>query len=348
MDFSAIPELTVDYKTSYFIPPRQNVNREAHSPWLRATWECGRNGWSQPVRLDSAGGLADNGLKGKTMKKTAILAVTILLLAAASAPASVSFKLKGGVTYVLASEYNAGLRGAYDLMAETLGGAMGEYRPLHIGPEFGGEFIVPIGGGFSLGLGAGWLRATRESLIGYDWLTFSARQTLLPRVSAVPIVLNLHREWMLGDALHLDVFAGAGFTLASFSQEFRTTTNFFSYAETQTFSGRKSAFGGQGGVSLELDLGRRVALFVQAEGRLASLTNLQGDAAEQGDWFLGSWTGGKGTAFLWTYTLTDSGQAYPQLAVSLDAPSGAGISNVAKARIDLSGVSLSAGIKIRL
>ena len=267
---------------------------------------------------------------------------------APSASAAVSFKLKGGAAYILASEYNAGLLGARDYIAGVVGSPAGDYQPLHFGPEFGAEIIVPLGGGFSLGLGAGYLRAARESVFDYDSVLFTVAETISPRVTAVPIVLNIHRSWSLGAALKLDIFAGVGCTLATFRQDFRTTTNFFFFEETESFLAHKAAFGGQAGIALEFEVSRGVDLFVQAEGRLAALTDIRGDATSQGNWFLGSWTGGGSPAYLWAYTLTDAGKSYPQLAVSLGAPAGAGITEARKAGVDLSGASLAAGIRIRL
>ena len=284
------------------------------------------------------------------MKKPAAVILAAALAAAIVLPASaaVTIKLKGGAAYVFATEYNAGLRGAGDYLTAVVGSPAGDYRPLHLGAEFGAEIIVPLGGGFSLGLGAGYLRASSESIFAYDSLLFTVAETITPRITAVPIVLNFHYELSLGKALRLDLYAGAGCTLATFRQDFRTTADFFSFEETESFLAHKAAFGGQAGIALEFEIARGFDIFVQAEGRLAALTDIRGDATSQGNWFLGSWTGGASPAYLWAYTLTDSEKAYPQLAVSLGAPSGTGISAVGKARLDLSGASIAAGIRIRL
>ncbi len=272
--------------------------------------------------------------------------VTILVLANAVASGAISLKLKGGFVYLPMAEYNDGLRGGYDYLAKTLDSPTGEFRPAQLGAEFGGEVILSLGGGFSLGMGAGYLRVTRESTISYDWMTFTAQETLTPRITAVPLVLNLHRAVPLGRSLRLDLYAGAGYYLTDLHQDFRTSTNFFEFSENQTFQARKGALGGQGGIALEFFLGRHTAFFVQAEGRYVTLSDVQGDTTEQGNWFLGDWTGAGGKAYLWSYDLTDAGSTYPQIAVSFSPPAGTGVTNVRKTRIDLSGVSLTAGIKI--
>jgi hypothetical protein len=283
--------------------------------------------------------------EGKSMKKLQTLAI-ILILANAFASGAVSLKLKGGLAFLPMAEYNDGLKGGYDYLAKTLGSPSGDFRSMQLGADFGGEILLSLGGGLSLGLGAGYLRMTRESTFGYEWTVFAAQETLTPQVTVIPLVLNLHRVVPLGDSLRLDLYAGAGYYLADLHQEFRTSTNFFEFSESQTFQARGGAFGGQGGIALEFLLGNHAAFFVQAEGRYAALGDVHGDTTEQGSWFLGDWTGGQGKAYLWAYSLTDAGTTYPQIAVSLFPPAGTGITNVRKARIDLSGVSLAAGIKI--
>ena len=279
------------------------------------------------------------------MKKLRTLA-TILILANALSFGAISLKLKGGLAYLPGTEYNDGLKGGYDYLAKTLGSPSGEFHSMQLGMDVGGEVVCSLGGGFSLGLGAGYFRMMRESTFGYDWMTFSAQQTIAPRITAVPLVLNLHRDVSLGGPFRLDLYAGAGYYLTTLRQEFRTSTNFFEFAESQTFQARKGAFGGQGGIALEFLLGSHLAFFAQAEGRYVALSDIQGDVTDQGSWFLGDWTGSGGKAYLWSYDLTDAGTTYPQLAVSFSAPAGTSVTNVRKTRIDLSGVALSAGIKI--
>ena len=167
-------------------------------------------------------------------------------------------------------------------------------------------------------------------------------------MTAVPIVLNFHFERSIGRSLRLDLYAGACCALATFRQDVRTSTDFFLFEESESFEARKTAFGGQAGIALAFDLGSGVDFFVQAEGRQLVLMDLMGDATSEGSWFLGSWTGAATTAYLWSYNLTESGKTYPQIAVAQSTPSGTGISGSGKAQIDLGGVTLSAGIRIRL
>ena len=288
------------------------------------------------------------------MKKAGILAAAAALAASILAPAAsaaVSIKLKGGAFYAAASEYNAGWQGVADFA--VLASFTGDYHPLHAGPEVGAEIIVPLGGGFGLGLGAGWQRATRESVLASNTPEFTITDTITPRITVVPLVLNLHREWPLGRAWRLDAYAGVGCCLVALRQEFRMETDFFESRETDTFTAHKAALSGQAGAALEFEIGRSVGFFVQAEGRLARLTDIKGDLASLNSYDLGAWTTGPDPAFLWAYTVTAStGTSYPQIAVAAAAPSSSGVeekfSAVRKAVLDLSGAALAAGVRIRL
>jgi hypothetical protein len=286
-------------------------------------------------------------------KKAGTLVFAALLAAAAFAPpasAAVSIKLKGGGFYATASEYNAGLQGVRDL-AVAAASYTGDYRPLHFGLQIGAEIVIDLGGGFGLGLGIDLQRASRESMLEFASPLFSESDTIAPRITAVPLALNLHREWQIGRSISVDAYAGIGCTLATFHQEYRIVSDFFDYRQTDAFTTRKAAFGGQAGLALEFEIAHHLGIFIQAEGRMAPLTDLHGDRTISGSYFLGPVPEETSPAYLWAYTLSVSAKAFPYLAVSLATPTagtGESIGNVRKATLDLSGVALTAGIRIRL
>lgn len=286
-------------------------------------------------------------------KKAGILVFAVVLAAAAFAPsasAAVSIKLKGGGFYATASEYNAGLQGVSDL-AVAAASYTGDYRPLHFGLQIGAEIVIDLGGGFGLGLGVDLQRASRESAFAFASPLFSESDTIAPRITAVPVALNLHREWRIGGSFSLDAYAGIVCTWATFQQDFRTVSDFFDYRQTDSFTARTAVFGGQAGISMEFEIARHVGFFVQAEGRMAAWNDIHGDRTISGSYFLGPVPEETSPAYLWAYTLTVSAKAFPYLAVSLATPTagtGEAIGNVRKATLDLSGVALTAGIRIRL
>jgi hypothetical protein len=288
------------------------------------------------------------------MKKVMLSALYLFLIGALLVPqaaASVSIKLKGGAFYASASEYNAGWQGISD--AAVLASFTGQYRPVHFGAGFGAEMILSLGGGFGLGFGAGWQRATSESTLVSVLPVVTYTNVITPSIKVIPLVLNLHYEWSLARSLKLDTYAGIGYCLSTFRQEFQTNSDYLDSREKDVFTAHPSAFSGQAGIALDLEITRNIGLFIQAEGRLATLTDIQGETMSFNSYAFGSWTTGPDPATLWAYTLTVTPKmVYPEIAVSAVAPSRSGneekISDVRKARFDLNGASLSAGIRIRL
>ncbi len=280
------------------------------------------------------------------MKKIGIFGV-VLVLIAGSASAAVSFKLSGGMSYLWDSDYNQGVRGAYDYYSDNFSGVSGQYRPFHLGWHFGGEVIVGLGPRFGIGLGIGYIRASRQSTFGYEWWDFSEEENYKPTLSIVPLTLNLHYALPLGGPFVIDIYGGPGYYIANFQHEGTLTSNFFDYKETTTFKAQQSAMGVQGGIGLEFQLNSVLSLVVQAEGRWAQISDPTGDWTDQVDTLLASWRDqGRGRAF-WCYDISAGGTDYPRIAFSETQPSELLFSNIRKGSIHLSGISATAGLKIR-
>jgi hypothetical protein len=280
------------------------------------------------------------------MKKIGIFGV-VLIIIAGSASAAVSLKLSGGMTYLLDSDYNQGVRGAYEYYSDNFSGVSGQYHAFHLGLHFGGEVIVALGPRFGIGLGVGYIRASRQSAFGYEWWDFSEEESYKPTLSIVPLSLNLHYALPLGGPFVIDIYGGPGYYIASFQHEGTLTSNFFGYEETTTFKAQKGVVGGQGGIGLEFQMNSVLGLVVQAEGRLARISDPTGDWTDQVDTLLVSWREqGRGRVF-WCYDIGAGGTDYPRIAFSKTQPSDILFSNIRKGSINLSGISAMAGLKIR-
>ena len=280
------------------------------------------------------------------MRKIGII-VVVLILHAGPASAAVSLKLTGGMTYLWAGDYNQGVRGAYDYYSDNFSGVSGQYRAFHLGWHFGGEVIVELGPRFGVGLGAGYIQASRQSAFSYAWWDFSEAESYKPTLSIVPLTLNLHYALSSSGPFVIDIYGGPGYYLASFQHEGTSTSNFFGFKETTTFKAQKGVVGGQGGISLEFRMNSVLGLIVQAEGRLARISDPIGDWTDQVETLLVSWREqGRGRVF-WCYDVSAEGTDYPRIAFSKTQPSEILFSNVRKGSINLSGISATAGLKIR-
>jgi len=270
----------------------------------------------------------------------------VIVLAASTANAAISVKLSAGPTYHLVGDYDDALLGTYDFSRAGSDSLTGSARPVHWGWSFGGEIIASIGRGLGLGLGAGYLRTSRESTLGYQSLGFSTNETYRPEITAIPITVSLHYSYPLGQRLRLDFFGGAAYYLTTFRHEFRLRSDFFSYSQTQNFTSRTGAFGFRGGLDLEIDLARSFAFVVQAEGRYAVIPEVSGDLTDQENLPTGSRQETARDAFFWVYDQPDAGTRYTRMAFSQSQPSGPSAANIRKGQIDLSGFSVSAGIRV--
>jgi hypothetical protein len=279
------------------------------------------------------------------MKKWTIFALA-LMAGAVSANAGISLRLTGGPTYLFVADYNDPLQGTSEYYRAVSDSLTGSTRPVHWGWSYGGEIIASIGGGLSLGLGAGYLRASTETKLSYQSLGFSTDETYRPEITAIPITVSLHYAYPLGRTLRLDFFGGAVYCLTTFRHEFRLASDFFSYSQTQDFTSRTGAFGFRGGLGLEIVLASALALVVQAEGRYAVISEVSGDLTNQENLLTGNRRDTVRNAFLWIYDQADAGTRYVRMAFSQSQPSGPSVANVRKGQIDLSGFSASAGIRL--
>ena len=91
----------------------------------------------------------------------------------------------------------------------------------------------------------------------------------------------------------------------------------------------------------------RIALFIEGRARYCKLNSWKGDSTyEDSDGNTGDEEGS-----MWYFELLDqnygSGEWFPGITISTGTPSGPDIRNVRKFEVDLSGVSLRTGIRIK-
>jgi len=279
------------------------------------------------------------------MRKFGALVCAVLLSAAAAFPA-VSVKLTGGAVFLFGNDYTAGVRGTYDSLKANYENVTGSPRSLTFGTLGAAEVIIPLDEMLSLGVGAGVIQASADKEFGYSWWTYAGTESFAPRLTLVPVTINMHYLRPLGKALDVDVFAGAGAYLMRFRSESRSTSSFFGYDVRKTFSAQEAIFGLQLGIALELRLFPHAALVLQSEGRVAKSKYVKGDWTVEESWLLGSRRSEGTDALFWAYSKTDAAGTYRQAEFSVAEPSDAAYENVRKGTLDISGISASAGIKI--
>ena len=255
-------------------------------------------------------------------------------------------KLWGGGAYVGGGDLNAGLKGLADywLASDSYYGwhDVGEYKPAHLGFEFGGDFIFYITRNFGVGIGAGYVQASKDSSISSTWGSITDEYTFMPKASAFVLrFLNLVYSLPIGQIMRFNIFGGAGYYFGKADASFRYDWHGGDW-DLYSYTANGGGIGFHSGFEFEFILARNISLFIQAAGRYANTGNYDGtyhhtaeggySYEEMGDFYY--------------YEALWRGGAYPRVVVNNVAPSGSGIQNVRKAKLDFSGFTFGTGVNI--
>lgn len=247
----------------------------------------------------------------------------------------IHINFSGGGNYSLVGDLNKGSKGFIDYYQNTLSQEKtGEFHPLHLNYLFGGEVSLPLGQGLHVGIGADYFYGKKESLINFTQTDVKTR----PEIEIIPIrafvSYNIIPEFYIK--------AGAEYILAECTYFYRKTED-----ETwQEWKGEADAsqLGGFLGIGFVHDLGRHLSLFIEASGRYAQVKNLKGENIQKDS------TGFeyKEEGYMYIYDgETPNKETFSLLFVRDNTPSGYGVSNPEKAKLNLSGLSLQIGLRIK-
>jgi hypothetical protein len=290
---------------------------------------------------------------GGNMKAARILAFFFsafaLLAIFSPAPATCSnvgfsLKLYGGLNYLSGGDLNEGLKGMNDYYARYfwffgLTKTGGDYQPVHLGLNLGGDFIVQITPALGIGLGAGHLQGTSESTVTFGPVAADVKTT--PQASAVPVRLGLYVTLPASAFLNVNFHAGLGYYFAKMSYDFRTSAagTWNLYAAKADSSG----LGFHGGIGFEFKLSPAFSLIFEGQGRYASIGGFKGSFETTDS--SGGHSLENGKLYYYRYTSLPLG-TFPVILVSDTMPSGTSTSDVRTANIDFSGFSAVAGMII--
>jgi len=248
-------------------------------------------------------------------------------------------------------DYNSYGAGLDDLVGvlEALGASTeGEFNKINLGFEYEAEFIFSLPAGFGVGVGVGYIqRGELTELSATLPLSGSTSASLEPKITAVPINVSVYYFTPGIAPLKFFVYGGIGYyngTLTIDIREESTPPAFWSEQEAKL---RDQSFGLHGGIGLEFKVAPRIALFIEGRARYCKLNSWKGDGTyEDSDGFTFIDVGS-----MWYFELLDqnygSGEWFPGITIVTDTPSGPDIRNVRKFEVDLSGVSLRTGIRIK-
>ncbi len=263
-----------------------------------------------------------------------------------------SLRLYGGFSRIGAADLNAGFDGYYELIelyeALGYGTVTGGYTPLKNGFNGGADVIYEITPRIGIGIGTGYLRTSANSLATLsaegDAIDLPATATL----SAIPVRLGLFLTFPLGGKVNLTADAGAAYYAAlkvDATQRIEISSTEWS---EMSLSAQRSSFanlGFQGSLGFEYMVSPKMGFFVEALGRYARFKNFEtamGSNRSSG----GSTESTEGKIYLMTSTYPEG--SWSIFTVEETPPVSSPPSKVyTEPKIDLSGFSLQAGIRIR-
>ena len=299
------------------------------------------------------------------MKKRFSLAVLAAVLMAlpslAEADVAFSLRIQGSWEYLQAGDVNAGTRAFFDWGKTRFdpppGGLIeGGYTPIHGGYEFGGDIVFRLGDKFGIGVGAGFLRNTHASPMmaitdnpqGDGYIMHFGADT---KLSATALRIGLFMTLPMGKKLSFIANAGvSGFLharyegLSGLSLDYSGGASFNPAQSLRTAAERKAlGLGLHGGLGVEYSFFRKLAFFIEAQGRYARLSRFKGETiceAAEGGFFP---------------TFSETGRLYyesvplvpgaPRLIMVQSAPPAGPGGEAREAVVDFSGIGLRAGVR---
>jgi len=282
------------------------------------------------------------------MKKILAGCLLCLSLSAWGFSSGLSLRLSGGLSYLTGGDLNRAIQSQNEYYQAQFTTVTGEFQKLSFGLDFDAELVLNLSPSFGLGVGAGFLRASRENSIAPSLGSIGLTKVIDPSVSVIPITLSAHYWLALGPRLNLHISAGPGLYVSFFKFREQYDLPILIIDTDLTYSPKPAVtFGVQGLMGLEMGLGDSFFLTLDVVGRFASITGLNGDWTETGHSFGSPFTT-SGVGSLWSYEDKVDGTTFIFYQVSSRPPSGSNLNNVRNASVSLSGVGARIGLRIKL
>jgi len=262
-------------------------------------------------------------------------------------------RLYGGFSQAEAGDLNEGLDGYFEVLelysALGFGTTTGGYNRFRAGYNFGADLILQLTRHIGIGIGAGYMRFSKSSLMTWSYEAQTIEVSVAPTLSAVPIRAGLFLTLPLGKRLNLTADGGVtAYAALKLNWQERLAYSDGDWTEWSVSASRNAPFdniGFQGSLGLEYMVSQKVGFFVEALGRYARFKNFE-KATGMGKNNAGDSETVEGRIYLVTYTSPEGG--YSGFTVEETPPISDPPTKVyTEPKIDLSGISLQAGFRIR-
>ena len=287
-------------------------------------------------------------------RKLAVLSTllfAIFILTGMSQAQGFRLKLSGGYGTMTTGDYNSYGAGLDDLVStlEALGATTeGEFNKIKLGFEYEVEFILSLPAGFGVGVGVGYIQRSKMTELSATLPLFgSASASIEPKITAIPINLSAYYFTPGIAPLKFFVYGGIGYYYGRLTIDIREESTPPAFWSEQEGMLKDQGFGFHGGVGLEFKVAPKIALFLEGRARYCKLKSWNGDSTyEDSDGNTGDEKG-----FMWYFEELDqnygSGEWFPGITIASGLPSGPDIRNARKFEVNLSGISLRTGIRLK-
>lgn len=271
----------------------------------------------------------------------------------------VSFKLSVGTSNIPLGDFNIlgeSIEARFDdLTTGWLGTKRGGFNPIESeGVAYGFESMLHLSPNFALSFGLGYSQRSEGSLMNIEDEAIGYYDAYYkPKISVFAYSINLYffhpvNSW-------LDVFVNSGVGLYHGSLLLNLwyaydESGVLSYNEEGEVSAKNNGFGLRVGIGFEMNFGSIISLFVEGRGRSCR------SKSWDGNWNYTLWGAEIGLSkktsagAVWILEQYDPSlnKWYSLIKVADDIPTSADIRNVREIKIDLSGFSIQAGIRIKI
>jgi len=225
----------------------------------------------------------------------------------------------------------------------------GEFKKLNMGLEFEGELIMDLGGTFGIGFGVGYIRRSNESEIGLSQAGVgSLSYSNAPIITVTPANLSLYFFPPAVPSMNFYLYGGVGYYIGKVTSTLRIDTQLVGFpaywAESESEL-KDKGLGFHAGAGLEFNIAPKIAIFIEGRGRYCKLKSWEGDetTVDSDGWTVSS----SGTVWYYEAQDPDTNKWYSMIALQEDKPSGFGIRDIREFKVNLTGISLRTGIRIK-
>lgn len=251
-----------------------------------------------------------------------------------------SIVLSAGLLSMAVGDLNDGAQGLADYYGFQLeASADGTIAPLRWTFPFEGEVRIPLGSGFAVTAGGGYAGSSKLSSIAYAKTGQVNTFDTTPGFSIIPIKAGI----LFSPVPYF--YAKAGFMVVRASTSY--AYHFVHESFWQDWTGEAAAFGfgAFGALGVELSLGPSFAFVVEAGGQIGKVTGFKGT----GTYYDSTMTAAaEQTGTLYAYEVKASSRdAFWLLFLRDKKPTEGGVYGAREAGLDLLGLTLKAGLKLK-